>query len=232
MFSAPQAAVAATPSGPLSLVAHCSQSKSRDIVSNARQEKKWPVEFHSFDRDYIEKLTAGDTAVEQHFVSYFDGLLRVKLRFRLRSNQEVEDLRQEVYLRVLRTLRQGNGIQQPERFGAFVNSVCSNLLLEHFRRSSRTSQYDENAPELKDASVDLERDLISRESQQKVRALIGELSPKDHSILKAVLLDERDKDEVCRELGVDRGYLRVLLHRARNRFRVLLAGQDAASASA
>jgi hypothetical protein len=33
------------------------------------------------------------------------------------------------------------------------------------------------------------------------------------------IFEGRDKDEVCRELNVDRGYLRVLLHRAKARFR-------------
>ena len=31
--------------------------------------------------------------------------------------------------------------------------------------------------------------------------------------------DERNKDELCREQGIDRDYLRVLLHRAKERFR-------------
>ncbi len=38
-------------------------------------------------------------------------------------------------------------------------------------------------------------------------------------LLKAVFLDERDRDEVCREFGVDRDYLRVLLHRAKQEFK-------------
>jgi RNA polymerase sigma-70 factor (ECF subfamily) len=37
--------------------------------------------------------------------------------------------------------------------------------------------------------------------------------------LKAVFFDERDRDEVCREFGVDRDYLRVLLHRAKQEFK-------------
>jgi RNA polymerase sigma-70 factor (ECF subfamily) len=39
--------------------------------------------------------------------------------------------------------------------------------------------------------------------------------------LKEVFLEERNKDEVCDEFGVDRNYLRVLLHRAKRNFRAL-----------
>lgn len=45
------------------------------------------------------------------------------------------------------------------------------------------------------------------------------ISIRDSSLLKAVFIDERDRDEVCREFGVDRDYLRVLLHRAKQEFK-------------
>jgi len=49
--------------------------------------------------------------------------------------------------------------------------------------------------------------------------LLG-LEPRDRLLLKAVFLDERDRDEVCREFGVERDYLRVLLHRAKQEFKI------------
>ena len=42
---------------------------------------------------------------------------------------------------------------------------------------------------------------------------------RDRFLLKAVFLEQRDRDEVCREFGVDREYLRVLLHRAKREFK-------------
>jgi len=45
------------------------------------------------------------------------------------------------------------------------------------------------------------------------------LPPRDSSLLYAVFIEERDRDEVCREFGVDRDYLRVLLHRAKQEFK-------------
>jgi RNA polymerase sigma-70 factor (ECF subfamily) len=34
-----------------------------------------------------------------------------------------------------------------------------------------------------------------------------------------LFFEERDKDDICRTLNVDRNYLRVLLHRAKAKFR-------------
>lgn len=61
--------------------------------------------------------------------------------------------------------------------------------------------------------------VAARQMREKVREILLDLAPRDRSLLKAVFLDERDRDEVCRELGVDRDYLRVLLHRAKQEFK-------------
>ena len=42
-------------------------------------------------------------------------------------------------------------------------------------------------------------------------------------MLKWLFFDERDKNDICRDLQIDRGYLRVLVHRAKSRFRERLA---------
>jgi RNA polymerase sigma-70 factor (ECF subfamily) len=67
--------------------------------------------------------------------------------------------------------------------------------------------------------------VISNDTRKLVRHVLNGLSERDRSLLKAVFLEERDKDEVCGELGVDRDYLRVLLHRAKASFRVMYSKQ-------
>ena len=52
-----------------------------------------------------------------------------------------------------------------------------------------------------------------------MRNILDDLNARDRELLRAVFLEEQDKDEVCREFGVDRDYLRVLLHRAKGSFR-------------
>src|SRR5215469_15230838 len=96
-----------------------------------------PMEFHFFDADYVERLRSGDPQTEQHFVDYFNALIRLKLRRRLRSPSAVEDLRQEIIARVWVALKGRERLLRPERLGAFVNSVCNNTLFEHYRKTSR-----------------------------------------------------------------------------------------------
>ena len=177
------------------------------------------LQFREFDAGYVANLRAGDLRTQEHFVAYFTELLHLKLRSRLQSPHAIEDVRQETFARVLASLRKEGALRHPERLGAFVNTVCNNVLFEHYRASSRSSSLDEEGqPELP-ATDDVLGVVVSRQIKAKVREILLDLPERDRSLLKAVFLDERDRDEVCRERGVDREYLRVLLHRAKQSFK-------------
>lgn len=176
------------------------------------------MNFHPFDYDYVRRLTEGDPVTENEFAAYFGELLFLKLRSRLRSRQLIEDVAQETLLRVMQVLRQKGGVEQPERFGAFVNSVCNNVLLELSRKERDHDSLDAVA-ELRDHTVDLDAPLISRQCKKDVEAVFGELSPRDREVLRAVFLEEEERSEVCKRFKVEPDNLRLLLHRARLRFK-------------
>jgi len=80
--------------------------------------------FVAFDRAYLKKLRNGDPATALHFFEYFEKLLNLKLRAQAVPS-DMEDLLAETFIRVITALRRGGEVREPERFGAFVNSVCN-----------------------------------------------------------------------------------------------------------
>jgi len=174
----------------------------------------------SFDAAYVDRLRDREPETEQHFVSYFSDLILIKLRARSLSRQLADDIKQETFLRVFRTLRSPQGIRQPERLGAFVNSVCNNVLLEFLRAKGRhpTAAVD-SMVQMADDTCGPDDCLITEERKAQVRRIVEGLPVRDRRVLKAVFLEERDRDEVCAQMGVGREYLRVLLHRAKTEFR-------------
>jgi RNA polymerase sigma-70 factor (ECF subfamily) len=144
---------------------------------------------------------------------------------------------QETFARVFAVLRKDGGLRQPESLGAFVNTVCNRVLFEQYRTATGSESLDvEGRPELPDKSANALDIVAARQIKEKVREILLDLAPRDRSLLKAVFLDERDRDEVCHEFGVDRDYLRVLLHRAKQEFKTeyvkRLGGQMAFGAGA
>jgi RNA polymerase sigma-70 factor (ECF subfamily) len=179
------------------------------------------VEFFAFDGAYVERLRQGDPSTEQHFVAYFGQLLRIKLRSRMLPSDKVEDLQQETFIRVIANLRKDGGVRQPERFGAFVNSICNNVLREHYRSGSKNQPLEEVHMDIPDKVLDLEGMLVTKESAQHVRRILDGMPKRDRDLLRAIFLEEKEKDSVCREFGVDREYLRVLVYRAKDKFKAL-----------
>jgi RNA polymerase sigma-70 factor (ECF subfamily) len=179
------------------------------------------LEFYAFDASYIEGLRAGDAHIEEHFVHYFSELIRIKLRSRLNSKEAIEDVKQETFVRVLLLLRGQGGLKHPERLGPFVNSVCNNVLLEHYRSQKRmeTTIDEETESTVPGREPSALRILEAKDTERVVRQILDQLTDRDRRLLQSVLLEERDKDEVCAEFGISREYLRVLLHRAKQSFK-------------
>ena len=177
------------------------------------------MELFVFDKAYVDRLREGDPQTEEHFHDYFEQILGIMLRARMLSSERIDDIRQETFSRVIAILRREGGVKQPERFGAFVNSVCKNVLHESNRDSYRSQPLLDGHLETPDKIIDLERSLITKETKERVREILEEMSQKDRDLLRAVFLEEGNKDEICRQFGVDRDYLRVRLHRAKERFK-------------
>jgi RNA polymerase sigma-70 factor (ECF subfamily) len=178
------------------------------------------VDFQAFDSAYVERLRAGDSETEGHFIAYFGELIALKLRSRLASRQAIEDVRQETFARCLQLLRSQSGVRNAERLGPLVNSICNHVLSEHFRSTSRMEALDDQAADRFTArEPDALTQVITDDTRRMVRQVLETLPERDRTILRAVFLEEREKDDVCREIGVTRDYIRVLLHRAKQSFR-------------
>jgi RNA polymerase sigma-70 factor (ECF subfamily) len=94
--------------------------------------------------------------------------------------------------------------------------------MEQYRSSNRVETLeDEAAEQLVETRPNALSMVISDDMRELVRDVLDGLNERDRGLLRAVFLEDRDKDEVCNELGVDRDYLRVLLHRAKGSFRVM-----------
>jgi RNA polymerase sigma-70 factor (ECF subfamily) len=194
---------------------------------------------HPFDDAYVERLRSGDPATEQHFCAYFSELILVKLRAR-RIAAFFDDISQETFVRVLRTLRSPDGLRDPGALGAFVCSVCNHVLQEHTR--ARKWEGFAPPPEGGDrpdpAAATPEAQLVNEQRTRAVKAILAKLPQRDRQLLAAIFLKDEERDRVCELMGVTRDYLRVLLHRAKKELKTeylaatALPGSGAASPSA
>ena len=130
----------------------------------------------------------------------FEPLIRQALRTRARDRADIDDLAQEVYLRVLR-------IPQPELVAnpqAYLYRVAINVAQEWRQRASQS--LDHSSEPLSDLATaeDIEQDTDDKERELAVRQALAQLGNASRS---AVILHTRDGltyDEIARYMGVTR----------------------------
>lgn len=202
---------------------NCNQQRGISILGETRS----PMLFYKFDASYCQRLRDGDAETGKHFVLYFGPLLLAKLRRRVRSMPLAEEIRQETFLRTFRALRSDGCLRHPEQLGAFVHGICNNTMRELLRWDARTQPLAEDADHQPGDLPNPENECITGERKRMVRATLEQLTARDQKILRALFFEERNKEDVCRELEVDRSHLRVLLHRAKAHFREIFVAKDA-----
>jgi RNA polymerase sigma factor (sigma-70 family) len=181
---------------------------------------KKKVEFYQFDANYLDHLRGGDSETERHFAKYFGERLRAKLLNRGFATATLEDISQETFLRVFSAVRNG-GILYPERFGAYVNSVCDKVILEKYREHAKHQHLDVDAMELPDGKTNLETIVLRKEKKKIVADLLDQLPVKKRNILRAWIFEQLDREQLCAKFKVKNDYLRVLLFRAKEDFAAL-----------
>lgn len=146
--------------------------------------------------------------------------LRLKLRYKVlyhlgHACAEVDDLVQETLARFIRA-EQRRQIRNTEEFGAFLNGVCRNVILEYRRRVRREPNVDPALP-VPDAGVRPDAEIL--ELRDAIDHGLEELGERDREILSSLYLEGREKDEICRQWGMTDAQFRVVLFRAKERFR-------------
>ncbi|HEY2914215.1 MAG TPA: sigma-70 family RNA polymerase sigma factor, partial [Candidatus Angelobacter sp.] len=167
-----------------------------------------------FNATYIHSLRQGDPPTEEHFVSHFSPILLRKLRKELHSTELAHDLRQETFLRVLTVLRSDHSIREPERFEFFVLGVCNNVLYETYRQKKKVVFLDSEL-EIASNAPSPDTCAMAAETSNQLQKMLSGLTPRIRAILKAALLEEQDRDEICLKFGINRNHLRLLICRAK-----------------
>lgn len=172
-----------------------------------------------FTTSYVSGLRDGNTEIRNHFATYFSRELDLWFRFRLRDEREVEDLRQETLCRALEAIVRENGLRDANLLRQFVNGICRNVLLEHWRASHKTDELDECRENL-DEAPGPEQVFRVAENISHLRTALMSLPANDRTVLTMLYFEELDRSEITQRIGINRGHLRVLVHRAISRLRV------------
>jgi len=146
------------------------------------------------------------------------------------SGSEAQDLTQEVFLRVFRTLKTFRSAEGS--FGTWLARVARNLLIDHYRRTRQervTDPIEEQLTVLEEkgatASERPDHAVAGREASEILQAGLQKLSP---DLREAVILrdlQEMEYREIAEVLGIPEGTVKSRINRGRAELARLLRRQ-------
>lgn len=192
-----------------------------------------PVVFQAvrqFETDPDQQIQSGLSRSDEHLAILLARLLNRMLHTKLRCPELIEEVRQETMFRVLVRVRKGQ-VRQPDRLNAFALGVCQRVLYERLRQECRYVMSGNEMREQVDHRPAPDREVSNREQREYVARILALLTSKDRDILRLTFLEGLTRAEACKHLGIDREHFRVMLYRAKARFRKA-AEDDHSSTSA
>jgi RNA polymerase sigma-70 factor (ECF subfamily) len=165
------------------------------------------------DARVVARLRSGDaSAFEELVIAYQHRIFGVAQRM-LGNAAEAEDVAQEVFLRVHRSIAEFRG---EARLSTWLYAITSRLCLNRLRSAERRWRQDdpdalERVPGEGDAAGHLERS----EVESALREAIAELPEERRIVLVLRDLEGLSYEEIAQALDVELGTVRSRLHRAR-----------------
>jgi len=175
------------------------------------------------DAELVAAAGEGDGDAFEALVRRYQGRIIGLARGYTRNPADAEDLAQDVFVRLYRSLRRFRG---DSLFRTWLYTVALNVVRSHHAsRGRREPVWGDSGADAQrafdppDGAPDAEITFARREAIERA---LRELPP---DLREAVMLRDvhgLDSDEVCEVLGLSAANQRVLLHRGRAKLRALL----------
>src|SRR5215470_16380571 len=174
-----------------------------------------------FDRELIVRAQSGDRLACEAIVGQFAPMVfRLISRF-FRTREDVEDLAQDVFLKVFTRIDQ---VRPGENFSGWLARVTVNTCYDELRKTRRRKEAMETfGPELAG-----EQTIVPQEPESfgRARLALQRLDPKLRIPLLLKEVEEMSVEEIAKTMGLTQTNVKVRLFRARKKLQTMLGGSE------
>lgn len=207
-------------------LAPCS-STARPAAGALPRATTIPARWRELDPAAIARAQGGDRAAQRALLDRYQGRVAAFLARRLsdRGRDVIEDLTQDVFLRVFRALPSFE-LEGRARLSTWILTIASRRAIDELRRRRVIVDFDEeSAPARGLQSPELCLD--QRALSLRLWAAIAGLAPAHRAILVLREVEELAYDEIAARQGIDLGTVKSRLSRARAALRRAIDELDA-----
>jgi RNA polymerase sigma-70 factor, ECF subfamily len=190
----------------------------KKAVTPSNHKTYWHMDF---DRELIVRAQAGDRAAHEAIINQFSSMVfRLVSRF-FRSREDVEDIAQDVFLKLFARIDQ---IRPDDNFPGWLARVTVNTCYDELRKTRRRRAAIETyGPEIagEQSVAPAEPDWLG-----KARLALQRLDPKLRIPLVLKEVDGMSVEEIARTMGLTQTNVKVRLFRARKKLQNMLGGSE------
>jgi RNA polymerase sigma-70 factor, ECF subfamily len=163
------------------------------------------------DSDLIALAKQGDReAFGQLYERYADALYRY-VRTRVGSDQDAEDLTENIFVRCFESLATYEERGWP--YSAFLYQIARNLLVNYYRQSTNQQPLEEGET-IEAGEPGPEQTLAEREEVHRARTALARLPDDYQEVIRLRVLMDLPTNTAAEWMDKSEGAVRVLLHRA------------------
>jgi RNA polymerase sigma-70 factor (ECF subfamily) len=178
----------------------------------------------SGETQLLEEARAGSLPAFEELVSAYEKKIYNYCLRMTNSREDAEDLTQEVFIKVYRSLKNFKGNSQ---LSTWIYRIAHNICIDNYRRNKATVvPLTHNRPGEEERELDLlstepspEETVITREKQEMIMACINSLKPEYRSVIILRDIQHHSYDEIANILDIPLGTVKSHISRARTALR-------------
>ena len=125
---------------------------------------------------------------------------------KIQDRDATEDVFQDTFIKVIRTLKRGNYNEQG-KFLPWVIRIAHNLVIDYFRKHNRMPKFKNNGDfdifsVLSDESPNAENKIVENQIADQVRILLEELPEDQKAVIKMRIYQDMSFKEISENTGV------------------------------
>jgi len=171
----------------------------------------------------LNKAQRGDPQAYGELYEWYAPRVFRYLFAHLDNRQDAEDLTEEVFLRVWRSITSYR--EQGVPYQAYLFKIARNALIDHYRKNASTKQeVSIEDISLRDREPGPGEAVTTMLEHEGLRHMMGKLREDYRTVLVLRFLSELSPEETAQVMGRSAGAVRVLQHRALAALRDLMSG--------
>jgi RNA polymerase sigma-70 factor (ECF subfamily) len=172
-------------------------------------------EIHT-DADLIELSKENPESFGILMERYQGPLFQYIRRLTQLSNDDIQDLLQEVFIKIYKNLNEYN---EELKFSSWAYRIAHNHIIDYFRRTSSRPQSnsleDYEWEKIISASVNIEKDILDKDCVEKIKRCIEQLPLIYREVIILRFLEDKEYEEIMDILKKPKGTVATLLARGK-----------------